>query len=176
MNRVIEKAKTRDSVILFRAGGRVCDPPVLGPVVYFLLSRGKVMYVGQTEGVGGRIGQHRLTKPSFDEAIAIACPFQSMGAMEERWIRHFRPPWNISPAPGRTISRLLPIDLMPACVDPALLPEFMGVDQLADYLTVSAGTIRRWRRVGLLITYRKYGTKAYFFKTTEVLDAIGHRI
>ena len=63
--------------------------------IYFLLKGRSVIYVGKSEDVEHRIGQHRSRrKIDFDAVYMIECPVSEMARLEARYIRSLRPPLN----------------------------------------------------------------------------------
>ena len=65
------------------------------PGVYFLLSRGEIVYVGQSVDMRRRIGQHFSDySKRFDAVRFFPCKPEQLIAWEKRCIRAFRPPLN----------------------------------------------------------------------------------
>ncbi len=61
--------------------------------VYFLLSFGKVVYIGQTTRYPNRISEHGHKE--FDDVRFIECSKDCLKAYEIRWILRFKPKYNI---------------------------------------------------------------------------------
>ena len=61
--------------------------------VYFLVSLGKVMYVGQSTNVNVRIASHISTKV-FDSVAWVPCTEDKLDALESLYIHCLRPPLN----------------------------------------------------------------------------------
>jgi hypothetical protein len=71
--------------------------------VYFLVSSGRVVYVGQSIDINSRVNQHRsgATRKRFDYALAIAVAPEHLDAVEGSFIRALDPPLNRgAPAPS----------------------------------------------------------------------------
>lgn len=61
--------------------------------IYFLLSKGEVVYVGQSIGVARRIASH-FGEKLFDDVVYYECPRDELDIHEAALIRHFRPVYN----------------------------------------------------------------------------------
>jgi hypothetical protein len=65
------------------------------PGIYFLISKGQILYVGKSTDVEFRLGQHRARrKIEFDSVFIIECPATELARLEARYIRTLRPPLN----------------------------------------------------------------------------------
>lgn len=65
--------------------------------IYFLLKKGKVVYIGQTTNIWGRIIGHQVSYKDFDKIRFIPCYGRRIRLKyERRWIRKFRPKFNKS--------------------------------------------------------------------------------
>lgn len=73
--------------------GAIRIPLANEPAIYFLLKAGKVLYVGQSQNVIGRIAAH-LQRQIYDEIIYLPTALESLNSEERRWIRIFNPPLN----------------------------------------------------------------------------------
>jgi len=62
--------------------------------VYFLRSRGEIIYVGQSVNILGRIGQHKQTK-EFDSVSFVKCEKHNLNDVEGFFIRLLLPKMNI---------------------------------------------------------------------------------
>jgi hypothetical protein len=71
---------------------RPAIPPT--PGVYFLLCRGRVVYVGQTRSLAARISAHQWRSGSFDSIAFIECDAALLGAIETAYIQRLRPEQN----------------------------------------------------------------------------------
>ena len=82
--------------------------------VYFLMLRGRVMYVGQTRNLLARIWLHELYK-AFDEVRFIRCLPENLDAVERYWTAIFDPPWKCSTItnPANPYCRLPPETISP---------------------------------------------------------------
>lgn len=82
--------------------------------VYFLMLRGRVMYVGQTQNLLTRIWLHELYK-AFDEVRFIRCAPEDLEAVERYWTEIFDPPWKCSTItnPRNPYCRLPPETISP---------------------------------------------------------------
>jgi predicted GIY-YIG superfamily endonuclease len=60
--------------------------------IYFLLNRGRVVYIGQSIYIPRRITEHRDKK--FSAFRAIECSLDKLNFYEYRWIKKFRPKYN----------------------------------------------------------------------------------
>lgn len=60
--------------------------------VYFLISRKKIVYIGQTYNVVSRISHH--TDKVFDSFRLITCDSAKRLEYERRWIKKFKPKYN----------------------------------------------------------------------------------
>lgn len=65
------------------------------PAVYFLLSRGEIVYVGQSRTLRARIDAH-LTEgvKVFDAVAFIRCPVNRLTKIESHYIRELNPKYN----------------------------------------------------------------------------------
>ena len=63
--------------------------------VYFLISDEKVLYVGKTFGIHGRIRTHRRSK-KFDQVFYILVPKADLLKIEREWIHKLHPPLNMT--------------------------------------------------------------------------------
>jgi hypothetical protein len=70
--------------------------PAIPPCIYFLLSHGTVVYVGQTTSLCARIGQHRRDK-LFDRVVFLPTPEGELDQTEHRFIRLLKPKYNFHP-------------------------------------------------------------------------------
>jgi hypothetical protein len=61
--------------------------------VYFLIKAGRVVYVGQSVNVYGRIYQHLVGK-DFDSFAYVPCETESLDILESLYIHVLRPPLN----------------------------------------------------------------------------------
>jgi hypothetical protein len=68
--------------------------------VYFLIDSGKVIYVGQSVNVYGRISEH--WDKTFDSFAYIPCEKESLNALESLYIHLLRPPMNGNSHGGKT--------------------------------------------------------------------------
>lgn len=64
-----------------------------GTGIYFLIKRGRIVYVGQAINVLARVNGHVATK-DFDAWHWIPCPRARLGLMERIYINAFLPPLN----------------------------------------------------------------------------------
>lgn len=62
--------------------------------VYFLLWKGRVVYVGQSIDVFGRISQHRRRGRAFDAYNYVPCPVAELAAVESDYIAALLPSGN----------------------------------------------------------------------------------
>lgn len=51
-------------------------------------------------------------------------------------------------------------------------PRYLTVDEAAEYLNISAPTVRSWARRGIIPAHRVVGTRAIRFRTAELDDAM----
>lgn len=63
--------------------------------IYFLLRRGKVVYIGCSRNVDGRLQAHKYAKPHTKVRIMGPYPKDAAFANETRWIKKFRPVYNL---------------------------------------------------------------------------------
>ncbi len=61
--------------------------------IYFLVADNRVVYVGQSVNVSGRIGQHATFK-KFDRVAFVACEKNQLNILESLYIHILRPPLN----------------------------------------------------------------------------------
>ena len=66
------------------------------PCTYFLVSRGTVVYVGQTINLASRIGEHRQDK-LFDRVFHLPTPRHKLDRTERHFIEVFKPKYNFNP-------------------------------------------------------------------------------
>jgi hypothetical protein len=64
------------------------------PVVYFLLSGGELVYIGQTMQIGKRLENHKLAGKAFDRVLVMRVNVEDLETVERRMIRQFRPRLN----------------------------------------------------------------------------------
>jgi hypothetical protein len=63
--------------------------------VYFLCLGKKIMYIGQSVTIGGRVLNHiREGIKDFDRVFFIACPIDKLTEIETALIKHYKPPLN----------------------------------------------------------------------------------
>jgi len=79
--------------------------PACNSAVYFLIRDGRVMYVGQTTDLPGRISSHRLAGKQdparcFDSTYYLPTEEASLLELERRYIILFAPSWNVQGNPG----------------------------------------------------------------------------
>jgi hypothetical protein len=67
---------------------------LMEPCVYFLLDKGRIIYVGQTINFLNRAAGHR--DKVFDDFCVISCKKEHMDALESFFIMTLRPPLNVS--------------------------------------------------------------------------------
>lgn len=70
-------------------------PVINASGVYFLMTGGIVMYVGQSTNLWRRIEDHKINFRGFDSYAFLPCPAADLGTLEARYIDKFQPPWNI---------------------------------------------------------------------------------
>jgi len=70
--------------------------------VYFLCRGGKVVYVGQSANVAGRVGKHCGAK-EFDYAFCMRVPKSDLNFVEGEFIRALEPEYNLSKT-GRLVA------------------------------------------------------------------------
>lgn len=73
--------------------------------IYFLLKKGRVVYVGQSVNVFGRIAQHSNSK-NFDSIAWVACEKSNLDKLESLYIHTLRPPLNGVMANGANVAPL----------------------------------------------------------------------
>lgn len=66
----------------------------IGAYVYVLVRDGKIMYVGQTIRLQGRIGDHVIEKPPFSGVWYKPVKARERVDVECGFIHKYRPPWN----------------------------------------------------------------------------------
>ena len=69
--------------------------------VYILSKRGRIIYVGETDNIMRRIGEHAFK--GFDKVSLIECPRNKRKEMERRLIRSLSPEMNCIFANRQTI-------------------------------------------------------------------------
>ena len=62
--------------------------------IYFLVAKGKIVYVGCSRHVSRRIHEHLANKVEFDRYTVIPCKGPDMLKTEAAYIRRFKPPMN----------------------------------------------------------------------------------
>jgi len=105
--------------------------------VYFLISRGIVVYVGQSGSVMRRLGEHisDLTK-SFDSIATIPCDELNRLWLESQYIEKYKPLYNgMGDKSGRT-----PLEF----------------DEVAKCLEVSVETLKDWKERNIGPRARRY--------------------
>lgn len=71
------------------------DRRAFGPGVYFLISSKRVVYIGQSKNILGRIGQH--TDKVFDKACFVPCLESELFDVERAFINALLPELNADP-------------------------------------------------------------------------------
>jgi hypothetical protein len=71
----------------------VSEPYVRLCGIYFLVANDRVVYVGQSVNIAGRIGTHASTK-KFDRVAFVPCEEEHMNILESLYIHILRPPLN----------------------------------------------------------------------------------
>jgi hypothetical protein len=71
-------------------------PVRLGSAVYFLMSKGEVIYVGQSNDVLSRLARHRREGKQFDAFACIECKPEEMDRLETLYIKAFVPEENLT--------------------------------------------------------------------------------
>lgn len=66
-----------------------------GPCVYFLVSNGSVVYVGQSTNLFMRINSHKANK-AFDRVLYLPCTKESLNTVEAAFIRNLKPVLNLT--------------------------------------------------------------------------------
>lgn len=66
---------------------------VTGPVVYFLISGGEIVYVGKSKNVLERLSSHR--GKDFDAVATVACSADQLDLMEIAYIAALEPRLNV---------------------------------------------------------------------------------
>lgn len=69
-------------------------PQLEWPCVYFLLSGGVLVYIGQTNDLQFRLTSHLKDGKSFDRVLAMAVARDKLDLTESQLIRRFAPPLN----------------------------------------------------------------------------------
>jgi hypothetical protein len=76
-----------------------------GAGVYFLIYRGKVVYIGKSTNVKRRISQHLLTNKVFDNVSVHHVKYEDLTGLEGIYINALKPEHNkVIPALGEDIS------------------------------------------------------------------------
>lgn len=63
--------------------------------IYFLISAGRVIYIGQTINIDRRLQYHHIK--TFDQVRFIPCDRSVLRSYESRWINRFNPIFNLKP-------------------------------------------------------------------------------
>jgi hypothetical protein len=69
------------------------DASILPPCIYFLVSRGEVVYVGQTIDLRARISHHRRDK-LFDRIPFLPTPVEELDQAESQLVGFLKPKYN----------------------------------------------------------------------------------
>lgn len=91
----------RLSVLMFGSNevlkGASASPPIIElPGLYFLVFRGKVVYVGQASSLSARVTQHlEEGRPVDSVAFIVGIPTWAVTEIEHAYIRAWSPPWNV---------------------------------------------------------------------------------
>lgn len=63
--------------------------------IYFIMHRGKIVYIGKSVNVMNRIATHEMiTNKEWDHVRVIPCPIDKLLHYEVRWIKKFKPEYN----------------------------------------------------------------------------------
>ena len=71
--------------------------------VYFLVRANRVVYVGQSKKIMGRIPEHMATKV-FERVLYVRVPLGELGEVEGTFIRRFKPSYNKQAGPTAAFS------------------------------------------------------------------------
>lgn len=64
------------------------------PCIYFLCKNNRVVYVGQSTSLTGRLNQHANTGKDFDEVFYVRCHAEKLDKTEKHYIEKLNPPLN----------------------------------------------------------------------------------
>jgi hypothetical protein len=122
-------------------------PEVFGPGVYFLISRGFIVYVGKSVNVASRVGQHLMDDAKqFDSIKVLSLPESDLEAVEKFLIYKFKPELNKSLGRGpRAKCRATISDIMPALAECIL--EHESREQTRKQLLNHGFTLKRIRKL-----------------------------
>lgn len=100
---MISSMDTLDALNILRMSKRLTT----GPVIYFLINKEEIVYVGQTRCLFTRLGTHRR-KIKFDSYAYITASSNKMEreALEGVYIRKFYPKYNLAGLSTTTTPRL----------------------------------------------------------------------
>lgn len=77
--------------------------PAFPPCVYFLVQDGKVVYVGQSIELPGRISAHRKDK-KFEKVLFLCVPKSELNRVERDFIKALKPEMNGTHNPDRLVA------------------------------------------------------------------------
>lgn len=64
--------------------------------IYFLIMNREIIYIGQTTSLALRISNHKCYYgDSFNKVRFIECPEKHLSKYEQRWIKKFKPRFNM---------------------------------------------------------------------------------
>ncbi len=89
----LEKAEVRPDELRYIDALRELPLHQIAPGVYFLVLAGRVVYVGQSVNIPGRIANHRRDK-QFDRIFVLHVPEEALDEVEGAFIRLLDPPLN----------------------------------------------------------------------------------
>lgn len=85
---------------------RAIDPDLAWHGIYFLLLGRVVVYVGQSNNVGGRLREHRRDKvKEFDGFTFLQCSPAEATTLEQKYIKALKPKYNYISNPARDRTR-----------------------------------------------------------------------
>ena len=88
--------------------------------VYFLIRKGRVMYVGQSVNVFSRISAHAQERV-FDRMAWLPCGAHEIDKLEATYIHLFRPDWNGDTGRGGSKTAPIPMRKIFSALDAAVL-------------------------------------------------------
>lgn len=94
-------------------GSPVVPHPVVSGV-YMLFKDRRLIYVGKSVDVYGRINTHRVNGREFDYATVSACPEADMGWVESAMIAAMEPVQNRAGKAASRVTAPHPLDIVPA--------------------------------------------------------------
>jgi excinuclease UvrABC nuclease subunit len=82
--------------------------PIQKTGVYFLIANKKIVYVGQSHNIPGRVAEHMLSK-EFDSFAFVPAKKEELDSLERAYINKFLPVYNRDPTTEKLRKQAIPL-------------------------------------------------------------------